>query len=103
MSLAGRLPIEARITFRTAATDGGKVTLIYIARRQFIAVLGGAAVVWPLAARAQQPLPVIGFLDSGSPDASARYAAAYYANEEARAMPKGTSVPLQLLSDSSPI
>jgi putative ABC transport system substrate-binding protein len=48
-------------------------------RREFISLIGGAAVAWPVAARAQQPgIPIVGFMHSLWPEATVHVVAAFH-------------------------
>jgi len=61
-------------------------------RREFIALVGGAAVALPRVVRAQQELPVVGFANSGSAQAQALMVAAYLKGLEEAGFVEGKNV-----------
>jgi putative tryptophan/tyrosine transport system substrate-binding protein len=65
---------------------------IHIRRREFLSTLCGVAVAWPLAARAEKAMPVIGFLNAASPGPFAHFAAAFRQGLEAVGYIEGQNV-----------
>jgi putative ABC transport system substrate-binding protein len=64
-------------------------------RREFITVLAGSAVTWSLAARAQQPMPVIGFVSNGSATAYAPFVEAFRQGLRQAGFIEGKNVAIQ--------
>jgi putative ABC transport system substrate-binding protein len=70
--------------------------MVNLRRRDFVTLLGGAVVSWPLAARAQQPaMPVIGFLNSGTREGFAHLLTAFHQSLNQAGFVEGRNVAIE--------
>src|SRR5262245_47345300 len=80
------------------AATGQPMVLGQIKRRDFITLLGGAAAVWPLAARAQQParLPSVGYMGSATPATQGQWAAVFAQRLQELGWTEGRNVKIEV-------
>ena len=65
-------------------------------RREFITLLGGAAAVWPIALRAQQPtMPVVGFIHNLSPENVPHFVSAFHRGLKEAGFVEGQNVAIE--------